>query len=629
MKEDIKVKSCLLFKIILILVIGVLVASCKKSGTSQSEAGQSVKITAIVKSVMGKASGLFGGSVKALSKGMEVTEAEYLKTEAGSKVTILFSTNSEIVLQENSKIAIKNILPKGINTHLNNGSILCNIKRLSNSEEFNVSSPTAIAGVRGTKFYVSYNAVSKTTRVSVKKGVVNVRPAVKGFEGQDALKINKAVSVDLESGRAISVSENDASRISAKLIKDKAKITESDASSVSSIQSVNEAKMLLKKYAGSNTRNDEAILNLITDTEENVSVNNNPGGASSSAAGEAQVRVIKEKKSLPRIASMVSVGVAASTPVYTFGGKSAFVGKDNVLYIVDFSQEQGSIFKKINLSSPVKSVPLLYGNMLYVGTINKKLYGVNITSGAVSFVTTLNEALNLQNSITASGSDIYLSTGVQLYRINRFSGAKVWVKNIENGSWAAVAVDGENIYLGDEAGKVRAFSIANGTEKWSKTGGMRVSVGRVFTIDDKVVINMYRGGIKAYKSKDGTPVATSANVGTLQKAPVRHGNLVYYPLSNHIKVLDLKSLKVIGIIPTAGEPKFNPSGAKLYISSGSKIKSSSLFGRGEDWSVELDAAVSSNPAADEFYVYVLSAKGTLYKLNKRDFIMVEKTVSER
>ena len=604
--------------ILALFISAIFTVSCKKSGQSgdgSSTEGAST-ITAIVKSITGKAIASFDGSAKKLARGMEVTNAEYIKTDNLSKVTVLFSTKSQIVIEENSKIAIKTILPKGIRANISKGSILLNVKRLVGEEQLNVSTPTALAGVRGTKFYVSYNPDTKTTRVAVRQGVVNVRPVVTGVDNAATTRVNELVSINLNKGRAISISKKNSDEISLKLKRDAAKIKDADAAALASLASVRESRMLLNKYAGANTRDDRAILDRISAAEETNSV----GQASTS-------NIIKEKKMLPRLVSQITTGAGASTPLYAFEQKVAYVGKDNTLYIVDFSQEQPKIFKKLRLSASVKSVPLQYGGMLYFGTIDKKLYGVNMRNGAVAFTIALKEALVLQNGITASGSDIYLATGVELYRINRFSGAKIWSKNIENGSWAAVAVDGNKIYLGDEAGKVRAFAIANGMELWSKQGGMRVTVGRAFTIDDKVVINMYSGKIKAYKLKDGTPVATAANVGRLQKAPVRHGNFVYYPLANHIKVLNLRTLRVVSIIRTGAEPKFGASGPKLYVSAGSKIKATSLFGQGQDWAQQLDAAVSENPACDDLYVYVLSEKGTLYKLNQRDFIMVERTAT--
>lgn len=64
---------------------------------------------------------------------------------------------------------------------LSSGSMLCKPKKLLESENFLVKTPTAVAGVRGTQFAVETDKVT-TTRIKVFEGEVKVAKRIKQFE---------------------------------------------------------------------------------------------------------------------------------------------------------------------------------------------------------------------------------------------------------------------------------------------------------------------------------------------------------------------------------------------------------------------------------------------------------------
>ena len=68
------------------------------------------------------------------------------------------------------------------------GKLLCKAKKLSKSESFLVKTPTAIAGVRGTKFTVEAD-IQKTSRIKVFNGNVTVLKRVKQLENIEVEKI--------------------------------------------------------------------------------------------------------------------------------------------------------------------------------------------------------------------------------------------------------------------------------------------------------------------------------------------------------------------------------------------------------------------------------------------------------
>jgi outer membrane protein assembly factor BamB len=92
---------------------------------------------------------------------------------------------SIIRVKEKSKVIVSNLLRsnnlESTELGLNVGKMLCKPKKLLKSESFVVKTPTAVAGVRGTKFTIEAD-VKKTTRIKVFDGKVKVAKRIKQLE---------------------------------------------------------------------------------------------------------------------------------------------------------------------------------------------------------------------------------------------------------------------------------------------------------------------------------------------------------------------------------------------------------------------------------------------------------------
>ncbi len=92
---------------------------------------------------------------------------------------------SIIRVKEKSKVIVSNLLRsnnlESTELGLNVGKMLCKPKKLLKSESFVVKTPTAVAGVRGTKFTVEAD-IKKTTRIKVFDGKVKVAKRIKQLE---------------------------------------------------------------------------------------------------------------------------------------------------------------------------------------------------------------------------------------------------------------------------------------------------------------------------------------------------------------------------------------------------------------------------------------------------------------
>lgn len=129
--------------------------------------------------------------------GSAIKENDRLTTGAQSSCDVKIGS-SIIRIKENSDVVISSLMKQGNieNTALglSVGKMLCKPRKLMKSESFLVKTPTAVAGVRGTKFTVEADT-NKTTRIKVYDGKVKVIKRVAKLEDKMQQIIEEAPAV--------------------------------------------------------------------------------------------------------------------------------------------------------------------------------------------------------------------------------------------------------------------------------------------------------------------------------------------------------------------------------------------------------------------------------------------------
>ncbi len=127
-----------------------------------------------------------------------IKEKDVLTTGVQSSCDIKIGS-SIIRVKENSKMLISQLVRQGAmeNTALglDVGKMLCKPKKLLKNESFLVKTPTAVAGVRGTRFIVEADA-KKTTRIKVFDGKVQVIKRIPQLEDKMTELLNEAPAVE-------------------------------------------------------------------------------------------------------------------------------------------------------------------------------------------------------------------------------------------------------------------------------------------------------------------------------------------------------------------------------------------------------------------------------------------------
>jgi hypothetical protein len=128
----------------------------------------------------------FEGAVSVLKKGAEkwrearvnmplnIGDAVYAREESFAE--IVYSSGALLRMDEDSKIIIEDATENSVKTSTTVGNVWANMRKLvSSKKEFELSSPTATAAIRGTVFQMEAKADSSTD-ISVFQGKVAVGP---------------------------------------------------------------------------------------------------------------------------------------------------------------------------------------------------------------------------------------------------------------------------------------------------------------------------------------------------------------------------------------------------------------------------------------------------------------------
>jgi len=199
--------------IILILGIMMMITAC----------GANVKETARVATIVD-----FSGQVtitKAAEnktftafKGMSLTQGDRIETEKNSSLILEIGEDKELRVSENASFTIselqggKDSQTESTEISLKSGGVWADVKnKLSPDSRFEIATPTAVMGVRGTKFSVFHSdetsklavlegivAATKIIEIANPDGTINKRPLVVVVNKGEQLDIDEADQTELD-----------------------------------------------------------------------------------------------------------------------------------------------------------------------------------------------------------------------------------------------------------------------------------------------------------------------------------------------------------------------------------------------------------------------------------------------
>lgn len=160
------------------LFLSALTAGCK----GEAETVRALVIYAAEDAVLQR-----GAEELPVTTGLELKKHDVIRTIQGP-VDIQTSSGATVRVRPFSELALSSLMseaPGGTELQLRSGGLTARLRKQANNESFQVTTPTAIAGVRGTTFTVDEDPTAGA-RVTVLEGKVALRPRSEQLEARKA-----------------------------------------------------------------------------------------------------------------------------------------------------------------------------------------------------------------------------------------------------------------------------------------------------------------------------------------------------------------------------------------------------------------------------------------------------------
>ncbi len=169
--------------------------------------------------------------------------------------------------------------------------------------------------------------------------------------------------------------------------------------------------------------------------------------------------------------------------------------------------------------------PLLEGETLYIGSLDRKVYALRASDGKKLWERSLSAAI-LSAPATAEGRPLFVSTfdGI-LYALEKNNGEVLWQKSLDARLWSTPLIVNDRLYIGDEAGRLHALDIATADELWQADAGSAILHAPILLSDSLLAFGSEDGRLQVI-TLDGAPEWQQTIRGKLYGAPAKAGDLI-------------------------------------------------------------------------------------------------------
>lgn len=298
-------------------------------------------------------------------------------------------------------------------------------------------------------------------------------------------------------------------------------------------------------------------------------------------------------------------GNGGSSPVVV--GDTVFAALNDSVYAVSDAEGEERWHQRWRRN--ISSTPAVYDGELYVGA-ETKIYARDVQNGAYVWDVDTGARVDAAPTVTEELVIIGSHDGY-LYAIDRENGMERWSQYTERAQpvTAAVAVDAECTYVGNEGGAVQCFTLDGGSEQWlyecdsAVTSAPSVQNGIVYVGDDSGRVHAIdsSSGERQWLFDTGSETASSVAIS---------GGVCYLGASDGM-VYALSAVEGVEQWSyETGGPARSPSvvGSTVYIgSTDGNVYALSASEGSVRWQFDTGSAVESAPAIVNGTVYVRSS----------------------
>lgn len=239
-------------------------------------------------------------------------------------------------------------------------------------------------------------------------------------------------------------------------------------------------------------------------------------------------------------------GNVESTP-FLYDDVVYFGSDDGHLYGLD--KKDGDVVLDKKLDGELKSSPIVVDDSIYIGSTNGKLYSIGTDKDKNWEFTTGDEVLSSPSYINESV--IFASNDGNIYSLDESNGELNWKVDLNNMVISSPTVDehDNSIYIGSDEGNLTCLDSRDGTVKWSHSTGSPVR--STSALKDNLiafgsnngylyVLNKYTG-IEEFTYNPGTILFNSP----ISPSPVINGNsLIFADDGGNVYSLDIDKHEV-------------------------------------------------------------------------------------
>lgn len=237
-----------------------------------------------------------------------------------------------------------------------------------------------------------------------------------------------------------------------------------------------------------------------------------------------------------------------STPFF-YDDVVYFGSDDGHLYGLD--KDNGKVVLNKKLDGELKSSPIVADDSIYIGSTNGKLYCIGTDKENIWEFTSGDEILSSPSYV--NDTVIFGSSDGNVYCLDDSEGDLIWKVDLNNKVISSPTTDehDNSVYIGSDEGNLTCIDIRDGTVKWSHSTGS--SVQSTAALKDNLVafgsnngylyvLNKYTG-IEEFTYNPGTILFNSA----ITSSPAIYGNSLFFgDDSGYLYSLNINKYEVPG-----------------------------------------------------------------------------------
>ena len=217
-----------------------------------------------------------------------------------------------------------------------------------------------------------------------------------------------------------------------------------------------------------------------------------------------------------------------STPFF-YDDVVYFGSDDGHLY--GLNKSNGKVILNKKLDGELKSSPVVVSDSIYIGSTNGKLYSIGTDKDKNWEFTTGDEILSSPTYVNKSV--IFGSNDGSIYCLNKSNGDLIWKKDLNNKVISSPTADkhDNSVYVGSDEGNLTCLDVRDGTIKWSHSVGDKIQTTPALKENllafgssngNFYVLNKYTGA-EEFTYNPGTILFNSA----ITSSPVINGNSLF------------------------------------------------------------------------------------------------------